>query len=100
MTRRHGVICYTAPAEILRDQARSIYSLRHAASDFGDYRYLAAVDRFKWWGADGEVQVFYDFRKRVSVARQVRNEILGHPRQPIPDEETRWQIQGATDRRR
>jgi hypothetical protein len=35
-------------------------------------------------GRDGEVQIFRDYRRRVSVARVARREVLC--RQPLPDD--------------
>ncbi len=91
MDRRAGMVCYTAPPEILRAHGAAIY--RIPPDRWGAYHYLD-------WGralqhhANGEVQVFTNFADRVSAAKVVRREVLGDgAKSLIADQETRWDVQ-------
>ena len=68
-----GFVCYAASAAALRSSARTVHGMRSSASM--GYHYLAPSGRCAH--ADGEVQVFSDFRDRVSAARVARRVVLG-----------------------
>ena len=75
MQRFGGVVCYSAPPEILRSQAVSIYQMQ--AYRRMDHHYLAEDGGHGWWRTDGEVQVFRNFRDMVSAATVARRAVLG-----------------------
>jgi hypothetical protein len=62
---------------VLRQWAVEVYRLGEYARHGMDYTELA------WPG--GEVQVFTDFRRRVSAARVARREILAAVPGPLPE---------------
>jgi hypothetical protein len=81
MTRCGGFICYSAPPAILRQQAFVIHSLDPCPMD---YHFLALLG--PGGGADGEVQVFADYRERLAAATVARREVLACPDHPTdPD---------------
>jgi hypothetical protein len=78
MDRIGGLITFAAIPTVLKETAAWIYTL-------GDYAYegmaYAEID-----GLHGEIQVFRDYRRRVSAARVARREILDElPYRPAPD---------------
>ena len=77
MTRTAGFICYTAPPDILREQARAICRMRNWGGR-GDYHYLAenTGDRRRW-RVEGELQLIPGFADQVSAAIAARREVLG-----------------------
>ena len=77
MDRIGGLVTLAAVPTVLKETAADVYRL-------GDYSYegmaYAEID-----GRHGEVQVFRDYRRRVSAARVARREVLEDlPRQPAP----------------
>jgi hypothetical protein len=74
MQRLGGFVCYTAPQDLLRLQATTIYRMSQCKTV--DYHYLAQDEGNGWWRTDGEVQVFPDFRDRVSAATVARHSVL------------------------
>ncbi|HEY7312384.1 MAG TPA: hypothetical protein VH643_23675 [Gemmataceae bacterium] len=88
MGRCGGFIYYTAPPAILRQQALTLHSLRVKVGSFTtqmDYHFLAQRSSRDSW-SDGEVQIFADYRDRVSSAIEARKEILPYPNQPVLSE--------------
>jgi hypothetical protein len=51
-----------------------------------NYHFLAEMSSRDSWCGDGEVQIFADYRERVSAAAQARQEILARPNQPVLSE--------------
>jgi hypothetical protein len=73
-----GLVTLAAVPRVLKEYATSIGTLGDWSSDGMSY---AEVD----W-PHGEVQVFRDYRRRVSAAQIARQEVLNeHPRPPAPD---------------
>jgi hypothetical protein len=66
MSKRAGFICYSAPPPLLRLQALRIAWLRteNEVNRRMDYHYLADGPNARSY-ADGEVQIFHDYRPRV-----------------------------------
>jgi hypothetical protein len=88
MGRCGGFICYTAPAPILRQRARQVHGMHVRGNPFWsmDYRYLVEHP-LHWEGPpDGEVQIFADYRQRLSAAVQARKEVLARPDRPSDPE--------------
>lgn len=73
-----GLMCYSAPDEVLKLQALAVHRLREYFFGGTAYTYLA-----EHWQTrhhpEGEVQLFSDFTARVSAAQQVRRELLPRP---------------------
>jgi hypothetical protein len=87
MGKRGGLICYVAPPLVLRDQAVMVARMRTGPQRYAqmDYHYLAQGDHARSY-ADGEVQIFHDYRARVSAATAARREVLSRPDAPTdPD---------------
>jgi hypothetical protein len=89
MGRCGGFIYYAAPPPILRRQALVLHGLR-VKNGSGliemNYHFLAEESNRNAWCGDGEVQIFADYRERVSAAVQARQEILPQPNQPVLSE--------------
>ncbi len=71
--RLGGFVSITASPDHLREDALSVYQLADWLTRESEHVYLG------WgqcYGADGEVQIFRDFRARVSSARVARREVL------------------------
>jgi hypothetical protein len=84
IARTGGIVVFAARPRVLREWAVDVCRLGNWIQRGMDYTYLYA-DEETWW-AHGEVQVFTDYRHRVSAARAARREILGElPGQPLPD---------------
>jgi hypothetical protein len=76
MDRVGGLVTLAAVPSVLRDSAVYLYML-------GDYSYEGmAYAEIDW--PNGEVQVFRDYRRRVSAARLARSEILAELGAPVP----------------
>jgi hypothetical protein len=96
--RRGGLIVLTAPsARVLREWAVCLGGL-DVANEWGmDHAYLGP------WPYTGEVQVFAEFHRMVSVARRARAEVLarpgGAPEDPQRLREAVWHRVGAVARR-
>jgi len=73
-----GLITFIATPEVLKNNAATIHRLGAGAHWGMDY---AEVDRPR-----GEVQVFADYRRRVSAARVARREVLDEVREQLPPE--------------
>jgi hypothetical protein len=86
MGRRGGLICYVAPALVLRTQAVMVARMHTGPGNYNmDYHYLADGEHARSY-ADGEVQLFHDYRERVSAATAARQEILSRADAPTdPD---------------
>ncbi|GIJ51007.1 hypothetical protein Val02_78930 [Virgisporangium aliadipatigenens] len=69
MDRVHGMVTFAAADALLRAHAYGVFTLGVGARHGMDYTDLA-------W-QDGEVQVFSDYRARVSAARAARAQVLG-----------------------
>jgi hypothetical protein len=91
MDRRAGMVCYTAPPEILRVHGSGIYATR--PDEYGRYHYLDERRDGRHY-PNGEVQVFTNFMDRVSAAAVVRRETLGDVKAKITDQEKLWEVQG------
>lgn len=74
MGRVGGVLCYSAPPEMLKEQALRIHALQRCGGM--GYHFLAE-HRERGCHADGEVQIFRTFQDMVSAARVARREVLG-----------------------
>lgn len=100
MERLGGFICYSAPPAILRQQALTVCGLQVREGRDPremDYHFLAhQCPRGRSSYADGEVQIFADYRDRVAAACEARRELLANPRQPVLSET----VQEAISRRR
>jgi hypothetical protein len=99
ITRSGGLVTFAATPDLLREWAVDAYQLGEYCSPAGmDYVYLG--DDFGW--ADGELQVFRDYRRRVSAAAEARREVLASiPRQlpPSTTEPLIWERAAAIRRR-
>jgi hypothetical protein len=101
MTRIGGMICYSAPAPILREQALLIHRLRvRKASYTGemDYHFLARSPGEESWHPNGEVQIFADYMDRVAAAREARQALVEHPNQAVICESLQEGISRERDR--
>lgn len=100
MGRCGGLIYYSAPPPLLRQQALAIDALRvgqrGSFSDM-DYYFLAAATNRAFWRPDGEVQIFADYRERVAAAVEARRELVPNPRQPILCESVQWDVSRRRD---
>jgi hypothetical protein len=99
MERLGGLICYSAPPAILRQQALTIHRLKvRKGGDWTamDYQFLALESSRDTWFGDGEVQIFADYMDRVGAAIEARRELLSNPKQATISEE----VQEAISRRR
>jgi hypothetical protein len=67
------VCCYIAPSVILRETALATYQLNTRFCGM-DYTYLA--EGRNSWQADGEVQIFSDYRQRLNDAALARRETV------------------------
>lgn len=98
--RSGGLITFAATPDVLREWAVDAYRTgEHCLPGWGmDYTYLS--EELHW--AAGELQIFRDYRRRVSSATQARREILASiPRQvPLSDAERLIWQRAATIRRR
>jgi len=75
--RRGGLLVFAATPPVLRDWAVEVYRLGEHLWQGMDYAELGL--------ADGEVQVFTDYQRRVSAARVARREILASLPGPLPE---------------
>ncbi|HSO36050.1 MAG TPA: hypothetical protein VLT33_26165 [Labilithrix sp.] len=98
MQKLGGLICYSAPPDVLRWQAVSIYRMRSCRNM--TYHYLAAERRRGGEAPDGEVQVFRDFRDMVSAAAVARRSVLEAHRSstPIASDDERDAVQREAGR--
>jgi hypothetical protein len=88
MSRCGGFIFYAAPPPVLRLQALNLHYLRVKQGSYlteMNYHYLAEANSRNSW-ADGEVQIFADYKDRVSAAMQARQELVPQPNQPVLSE--------------
>ena len=76
MDRIGGLVTLAALPSVLKQYATYVYALGDHAHDGMDYVVL------DW--PNGEVQVFRDYRRRVSAARVARGEILAELDAPVP----------------
>ena len=99
MSKRAGLLCYSAPAEVLRAQALVLQQLPRGTYRGTNHHYLAESrnSRHKYRAPEGEVQIFSDFRERVAAARLGRTTTVERPDLPITDGE-RWRTWDATER--
>lgn len=98
MGRCGGFIFYAAPPPVLRMQALILHGLLVKLGNCQietNYHFLAEVSSRNSW-ADGEVQIFADYKERVSAAVQARQEIVPQPKQPVLSES----LQEVISRRR
>jgi hypothetical protein len=85
--RAGGLLIFAATPPVLRDWAVDVYLLGEPPNSPMDYRYIgwpygmAYTDLGR---TDGEVQIFADYRQRVSAARVARREVLAGLTQPVP----------------
>jgi hypothetical protein len=106
MCRCGGWICYTAPPPVLRAQALSVYRMNAQRwGESGDYHFLVERRREHWLNGypEGEVQIFADYRQRLSAAAGARRELLaegGPPRDPQAFREAVWRRREEVRRRR
>ncbi len=103
MSKRAGLLCYSAPAEILRAQALVLQQMPRGTYRGMNYHYLAEgrnSSRHKYRAPEGELQIFSDFRERVAAARLGRTVAVERPdrdTRPLTDHE-RWSTWDATER--
>jgi hypothetical protein len=100
MGRLGGFIVYTAPPPVLRMQALLVGALqvgRDAGVDGMDYHFLAERTA-RHARADGEVQVFADYRDRVAAAVSARRELVANPKVPVLSETLQEEISRRRDR--
>ncbi len=93
MSKRAGLLCYSAPAEILRAQALTIARMPHHTYRGTSYHYLAegAAGRpRKHHAPEGEVQIFSDFRERVGAAKLGRAEVAAGAERRLLGDPERW----------
>jgi hypothetical protein len=93
--RLGGLLVLAATPPVLKDWAATVYPL-------GEYTYRG-MDYTELGWPDGEVQVFTDFRRRVSAARVARREILADLPAPLPSAELEplvWERGTAVRQRR
>jgi hypothetical protein len=94
-----GWICYAAPPLVLRYTAQKIHRL-DASRQGEDYQYLA---EHGWqFPPDGEMQIFRDYRERLSRAAQARRELAAEgalPDDPATQRERIWERGFAIERR-
>ncbi|MEJ7602589.1 MAG: hypothetical protein WKG01_32155 [Kofleriaceae bacterium] len=86
MSRRAGFICFTAPAELLRQNALAMACMVRPG-----YLPLATRDAPGTYHYDGELQLVDEFYNSAVAARIARHEILGEDR-PIADDAERERI--------
>ena len=99
ITRSGGLITFAGTPNVLRQWAVAVYQRGEYCSPEGmDHLFLG--DGSCW--ADGEVQIFRDYRRRVSAAAQARREILATipPQLPPSNVEPLIWERGASIRRR
>jgi hypothetical protein len=77
MGRIGRFVCYAAPPEVLRQRALDVAALAPDRSGM-DYLFLAHA---RQW-ADGEVQIFADYRLQLNAATRARQEVLADPHRP------------------
>lgn len=82
--RAGGLIVFAATPPVLRDWAVAVHGLGEHLYHGMDYAELG------WPDGDGEVQVFADYRQRVSAARVARREVLDRWPQPADLEPLIW----------
>lgn len=83
-----GLICYSAPPLVLRLQAAIVARMKTAPNHSArmDYHFLADNHNSCHY-ADGEVQIFHDYRERLSAAAVARREVLAQTDAPTCPEE-------------
>jgi len=74
MSRRAGMICYSAAPELLRQHGCGIFGIRGV--QYGSY-FPLAEHRHGRWHYDGEVQVLPNFDEAVASAEVARQETIG-----------------------
>ncbi len=84
MRRWGGFVCYTAPSDILRHQALSVYHLgiqqRKANSSHSDWLSLAFQNKNHiGTDGDGEIQILPEYRKELRAAVYAREQALAYP---------------------
>jgi len=89
MSHRGGFICYTAPPAVLRCQAKSVYE---TALDNPRMNYQYLAEGLRHWYADGEVQLFNDYRQQLRDAALARREVLAELEALPPTESLRERI--------
>jgi len=77
MSKRAGFVCYTAPPEILRANALSIFRMSERSSGY----HSLAEHGGRNWRVEGEFQVVEHFARDVSAATVARREIVGDAQQ-------------------
>ncbi|TQS19231.1 hypothetical protein [Microbispora sp. KK1-11] len=88
--RTGGALVFRAPPSRLRLWAVDVVTLGEQWYHDMDYTYLHPVGRRGPCGSDGEVQIFRDYRLKVSAARTARREVLaGLPPAARPDDVNR-----------
>jgi hypothetical protein len=94
-----GWICYSAPPSVLRTQALSLNGMRFAPDGI-DYHYLAEPENYH--PGDGEVQIFRDYFRQLSVAEEARREVLAEspPAEITALRERIWSRCGEIQQRR
>ncbi len=100
MRRLGGFIVYSAPPAVLRLQALRVHGMRFPEGEGPaamDYHFLAEQSSRDSW-ADGEVQIFADYRERVASAVQARRELVANPKVPVLSEEVQEVISRRRDR--
>lgn len=81
IARTGGLVAFAGLPHVLKRWSIAVTGLGRSLSRYGmDYVHLG--DGSCW--ADGEVQVFTDYRQRVSAARVGRREILAEIPRPLP----------------
>ncbi len=93
-----GLLCYSAPPLVLRDQAAIVARMRTGPgkNQGMDYHYLADGPGAAHY-ADGEVQIFHGYRERVSAASAARREVLTRPDAPADADELETRISRRRD---
>lgn len=74
MERVGGAIRYSAPPDVLRARAREVSRLSPRRYGGSDALFLARQPRGPFY-PEGEVQIFHDYRLRVSAAAQAREAV-------------------------
>jgi hypothetical protein len=100
MERLGGLICYSAPPAVLRQQALIVHRLEVRKGNLSremDYHFLAEESSRDSW-CDGEVQIFADYMDRVAAATEARQELVPNPNQPVLSETLQELVSRRRDR--
>jgi hypothetical protein len=96
MSRTAGWLCYTAPAETLRQHALEVLHMTRGGE--GYLPLAAGRANSSYWAPEGEIQILGKFDRDVVIARQARREVLRGEDRPLRDDDEReavWDHHGV-----